>query len=279
MSLINKEKLFKFVRRVCSKTFALAEKNIKMSLRYKFYAIMQFITPLITIFMSYVIFSKMFEITSDFGQWTSQNYFIFIFIGYSVLLLRNMITGIPQRLHEEKVWKTIPALMVAPFNRFYLLLGYFISEFFMIFFPFLVFTIVLFILNPISIITLAVIVIAYFCLAIIFTGISMFVGVFAISNENIWALLRFLTNLIFWASCISYPFEIFPEPLQKMIVYNPIYQIINFLRLLWLENNVLLTITNHIPEVIIFAISLITFPLVAIYLFNYVYKKLGITGY
>ena len=133
------------LQRIIRKTLALAEKQIYMQFRFKYRTMLNYFAPVITILMPIIILGRFFQNNVNFGPWTSQNYMIFIFIGYNILLLRGMINYIPLHLQQEQYWKTLPALIIAPFNRYYLLFGYFISEVSLLSLPFLAFLTILFI--------------------------------------------------------------------------------------------------------------------------------------
>lgn len=270
---------FKLVRRVILKTSAIVEKNIQMKLRYKYRTIFSYVTPIITILIPLIVLDKFFDYNVEFGPWTSKNFLIFVFIGYNILLMRGMINNIPVNLMTEKYWKTLPALITAPFNRFYLLFAYILSEFIAILIPFSLFLIVLIVLFPLTFLTLVVIILMFLGIAVVFSGIGLLLGVFAISNENLWSLLDFLARMIFWFSCVMYPFYIFPVLVQNIIKLNPIYYIIDLIRWTWLENDIFITVSSHSDHVIMFISLLVIFPIVCVYAFNYIYKRLGISGY
>ncbi|MFX1363418.1 MAG: ABC transporter permease [Promethearchaeota archaeon] len=270
---------FKTIRRIFSKTFAIAEKNIRVQFRFKFNVVLRWFVPVITLLMPIIILNKFFDNDVNVGPWTPQNYLIFIFIGYNIMIMNTMIGYIPKYLLREKYWKTLPALITSPFNRFYLLFGYILSEFLGIILPFLAFFIALLILFPISIVTIISIIIMFLFVGIIFSGLGLFLGVFAISNENYLFVFDFMGRLLFWFSCISYPFQLFPKEVQSIIDKNPIYYMIDLIRLTWIEDNIVLTASSHLTHIIIFSISIIIFPILCVYLFNLIYKKLGISGY
>jgi ABC-type polysaccharide/polyol phosphate export permease len=189
------------------------------------------------------------------------------------------MTSIPKYLLREKYWKTLPALITAPFNRFYLLFGYILSEFIGILVPFTIFFIAMLIFFPITIPTIIVLILLFIGVGIIFSGLGLFIGVFAISNENFLYLFEFSARLIFWFSCVTYPFQLFPNVVQNFININPIYYLIDIIRLIWIENNFILTIYSHPLHILIFFTSLIIFPILCVLIFNIIFKKLGITGY
>jgi len=89
----------------------------------------------------------------------------------------------------------------------------------------------------------------------------------------------FIVELAFWASCVTYPFELFPEIFQFVIQLNPFYYMFDFLRFTWIENNILLTISSHLLAFIVMVISAIVLPCMGVVVFNVVFKKYGIVGY
>ncbi|MFX1470487.1 MAG: ABC transporter permease, partial [Promethearchaeota archaeon] len=225
------------------------------------------------------ILDRFFDFSTRIGPWTPQNYMIFVFVGYNIMIMQSMIDYIPKSLIQEKYWKTLPALMMAPFNRFYLLFGYIISEFVGILIPFTAFFVVILIFFPLSVLSIVIIILMFLGIGIVFSGLGLFLGVFAISNENFLYLFNVITRFLFWFSCVSYPFQLFPRSIQNIINLNPIYYLIDLIRLTWIENNFTFTILSHPIHFSIFTFSLVIFPLVCVYVFNIIYKKLGITGY
>ncbi len=269
----------KSIKSNISKSLALTEKNIKLNLRFKFTILFSYITPIIAILMPLIIMSQFFQFKEQFGNWTIENYFLYQFIAYNIILLRGIITEFPTQFRIEKFWKTLPALMIAPFNRFNLLIGIFLSKIFLILIPFTLFFIVSCIFIPISFITGIFIIGIYFGIALIFSGIGLIIGVFAVSNENVWRLLMFSINIIFWASCLTYPFELFPAIFQTVINLNPLYYLFDILRLTWIENNPLFTFILYPYHSLIFFSSLIVIPCIGVLVFNMIFKKYGIVGY
>jgi len=262
-----------------SQILAVAEKDVKLNLRFKFQLIVRYITPIITILMPLIIFQALFNTTEAFGPWTPENYVVFILSSYNLFLLKGTIMGFPQQLIREKFWKTLPALMIAPFNRIDLLLGIFLTNLILISVPFVFFLVLTIVFYPISFGTLLFVLFVYLLIALIFSGIGLFIGVFAISKEGLWRALIFLLEVVFWASCISYPFDLFPEIFQIFIYINPLYHIFTFLRMLWIDNNVLLTLIDYYPQFLIIWGTAILLPIIAIFTFNRVYRKYGIIGY
>ena len=85
--------------------------------------------------------------------------------------------------------------------------------------------------------------------------------------------------MVFWLSCLTYPFEIFPGIIQQIINLNPLYHIFNILRMTWIENNIIFSISSHPLEYLILFSTVLIFPIISIYVFKKIYKKFGIVGY
>ena len=104
---------------------ALTEIHGKLRLRTKFGVLVTYINPLIAILFPIIIVGKIFTFTPGFGPWTAENYFLFMFTGYNIILMKTIIDNFPKYMINEKYWKTLKALIIAPFNRINLLLGIF----------------------------------------------------------------------------------------------------------------------------------------------------------
>ncbi len=237
------------------------------------------IGPFLLIFFTSLVLWRFFDVGVRFGRWDDTNYFIFLFMGYNIELLRKVINDFPNEFRREKFWKTIPALMIAPFNKLHLLFGIFFSRLIIIAIPSVVFFILTYLIYPISIFTIFFTVLIFLIIALIFSGIGLFFGVFAISKENYWQIFLLGIQIIFYISCITYPFELFPNYIQSIMLLNPFYYIFDILRITWIDNNILLTISNYPFHFIVLIGTVIFVPLIAIYVFNKVYDKFGIEGY
>ncbi|MFX1311122.1 MAG: ABC transporter permease [Promethearchaeota archaeon] len=270
---------YKTIRNNLSQIATLTEKNIKLHLRFKFQIIIAYISPIISILMPLIIFGQLFEFKESFGPWTAQNYLVFQFIAYNLFLLRGILNEYPNQIRNEKFWKTLPGLIIAPFNRYNLLFGIFFSHLILISAPFITFIVLCYIYSPISFMTLLFVIVIYFLITLIFSGVGLIFGIFAISNENIWRLLLFLINIVFWLSCITYPFQLFPDFIQAIVNLNPFYYIFDFLRMSWIQDNVILTISTYNFHFVVIVICTVILCIFGVHTFNYIYKKYGIVGY
>lgn len=273
------QKLCNSIRYNISRITTITEKNIKVQMRFKFNLIYSIINPFLTILITLIVLIKFFATGTALGQWNETNYLVFIFTAYNIELLRRVIREFPNDFRQEKYWKTLPGLMIAPFNIAHLLFAIIFSHLIIISFPFVIFFTITWFISPISSITVIFIIIIFLLIDIIFSGIGLFLGVFAISGENYWRVFDVGFQLLFYASCVTYPFEMFPEVIQPIIWLNPFFHMFDLIRNAWLYNNILLTMTSYHFQFLILIGMAIIIPLVSIYLFKRIYDKLGIVGY
>jgi len=272
-------KLYKTIKRGIPKVLAITEKNLKLNMRVKYNLIISFILPVIGLIMPIILMDKFFTFNDNFGPWTRDNFLVYQFIALNIMLLQRIIIALPKNLINEKYWQTLPALIIAPFNRMSLLFGNILAFLGIISVPFTIFFILCYLYYPISILTILFVIAIYILIVLVFSGIGLFIGIFAISKENFTNLFSFLINFLFIVSCISYPYEIFPETVQEVISLNPLYYMFDILRLAWLEDNFIITITSHPFHFIILIICAFTVPFSGVIIFNKIYKKYGIVGY
>ena len=252
---------------------------MKIQLRFKFNLIYSIFSPFLPIFMSLIVLMRFFVADVTLGQWNDTNYLVFLFTAFNIELLRRIIQDFPDDFRLEKYWKTLPALMIAPFNKVYLLFGVFFSHLIIIAIPFVVLFVLTYLISPIALLTILLIIGIYLLIDLIFSGIGLFLGVFAISKENYWRIFAIGIQIVFYASCVIYPFEIFPQEIKPILQLNPFYHIFDLLRITWLEDNAILISTNYPFQFIILIGTAIIVPLIGIYIFNKVYNKFGIVGY
>lgn len=272
-------KLYKTIKRGMPKILAITEKNLKLNMRVKYNLVFSFISPLIGLILPIILMNKFFSFNDNFGPWTRDNYLVYQFIALNIFLLQRIITQLPSNLVNEKYWQTLPALIIAPFNRMSLLIGNIIAFLGIISLPFTIFFVLCYLYYPISILTILFVLGIYILIVLVFSGIGLFIGIFAISKENFTNLFSFLVSFLFVVSCISYPYEIFPETIQEVINLNPLYYMFDILRLAWIEDNFILTIASHPFHFIILIICALSVPSSGVIIFNKIYKKYGIVGY
>lgn len=274
-------KFFQNIHDNLSQIFAITEKNLKLSARFKVSLIFSFITPIFFILMPFFVMGTVFKLgaLSEIGNWTTQNYLVFLLIAYNINLIKNIIYEFPSQFQMEKYWETLSSIIIAPFNRINLLFGILLSQFLLVSIPFTTFFIIGLILFPINWITIVFVLLLFFLILLLFSGIGLLIAVFAISKENIWKILVFSFDLLFWFSAIIYPIQIFPQFIQNYINLNPLFFIFDFLRLSWVENNIIFSLTTRPLNFSILLIFSISVPVIGVLIFNKVIKKYGIVGY
>jgi ABC-type polysaccharide/polyol phosphate export permease len=210
------------------------------------------------------------------GYWTSLNYGLFIIIGFQIGLLKNVVDGIPSVFAREKGSRNLANMMIAPINHLTLLFGIMLSRLVFISIPFCAFLIAAWFLYPCSAITLAAVGLTFFAVSIIFMEFGTILGVFAMSSESVWKVLDIGVYFLFWLSAVNYPVEIFPVIVQSVIKLNPLYYFFDLIRYIWIENNILLTISAHWLDVLLLAIFTVILPFLAYGFFEKIFQKYGI---
>jgi len=267
------------LRETFNQIYAIAEKDIKLELRFKFRFIMAFIYPIIGIIMPIIVMNSLLSYNIEFGPWNSTNFMVYQILAYNIGLINGIQNRFQSSLYQEKIWLTLQALIIAPFKRNNLLFGIFFTHLILISIPFLFFLILCYFYYPITIVTLLNILFLFILLGLLFSGIGLIIGVFAISNESIMKLINLIIIFFFYFSCITYPFQLFPYSFQIIINYNPLYYIFNLIRLVWIEDNILLSLNYHFLNFLLLLIGAIIFPILGIIIFNKIYEKYGIKGY
>ena len=222
---------------------------------------------------------QLFSFSENFGPWNETNFYIYQLVAYQLGAIVGIMNSYPGQLRQEKFWQTLPALIIGPFKRVYLLLGIFISHLMIISVPFIFFFVFSYIYLPISILTIFSMLFVYGCISLIFAGIGLIIGIGAISKENFVPIFKFGIGLLFAFSCFTLPFDFFPEYLQNFIALNPFYYIIDFARLVWIENNFIYSILTHPVHLFLLLSGAIFLPMFGLLVFNYIFKKYGIVGY
>ncbi len=262
-----------------SQIFAITEKNVKIQLRHKLNWFLSLIFPIIGILLPLIIMGQLFTFTDNFGPWNRNNFVVYQFTTYQINLIYQILTRFQANIALEKGGMTLTAIFIAPFKRINLLIGIFFTHIVLILIPFMVFLVLCYVFYPISIITILFVFIVFFMMASFFSGIGLVFGAFVIAKQKLLILLSLPLSVAVMFSCLSLPFDFFPDGYKFIASLNPFYYIYNIVRLVWIENNIIISISSH-PLTFIIVISLaILSPLIGLKLFNYVYDKYGIIIY
>lgn len=262
-----------------SQIYAVAEKNFRLVSRYKIQFILSFITPILGIILPIVTMGMILTFTDNFGPWDGGNFIVYQFTSYQLILLYQIIGRFQNSISQEKGINTITLLIIAPFRRINLLLGIFLSHLLLISIPFMIFFILCFIFYPVSIITVFFIFIVYFLITLFFSGIGLIFGIIVISKEYLVSLFYIPLSIFVMFSCLSLPFEFFPEQFQYIASLNPFYYVFSILRYIWIEDNIIISVTSHPTTFLAVLSCAIISPLIGVKLFNYIFDKYGITLY
>lgn len=271
-----------FLKRNMRQVYAIVEKDLYLQLRFKSQFLLNLLNPLIQLVVFFFIFGAIFNITgTNIGYWNSSNYLIFLIIAMSIIYCQPIITKYTQIFMIEKYWKTLSAVIIAPVNRFSILIGILISQILISSIGVAFLFILGIILFPISLFQLIFFLVAFFCILLIFGSIGLILGAFAISNENFQNYYLLIIRFLFLMSCINYPKEIFPEFIQFFINLNPLYYLFDSLRLIWYGGFSPTIASLYISPIHIISFISITIlsPIIAVLLFERIYKKHGIVGY
>ena len=263
--------------------YSLTIKDLKLRIRYKLEFIVEFVSPLTAMFFPWIIFNKLFNLESDvFGTYyTKENFLLFLLLSYCVTCLLFLLWNYKDLFYDEKTWKTLNAVIIAPVNKVNILIGYLLSGLISKMLPLMFIIVLCYLLFPIPFLTLILVLIILFCIALTFAGMGFILGVLEIVNEDLSASLAVGISFISIISCLYYPITIFPKEFHYLIKLNPLYYYFDLLRLSWWSginySDAIKYITiNHILVVVIFTIFT---PIFASYLFIRIYNRYGTSGY
>ncbi len=262
-----------------SQIFAVVEKDLKLHTRFKLPVLISFIIPILNLVLPLIIMGQIFTFKEDFGPWNSQNFTVYVLTAYQIGLITGINNRFPNQFATEKVWKTLYAIIIAPFNRRNLLFGIFFTYLIINAVPLAIFFILSLMILPISIISVLSLLIFYFLIALIFSGIGLFLGALAISKPSLTPIVRIGLRILFLFSCIGYPFEFFPENFQALVIWDPFYYLFDFIRVIWISDDIFFSIVTHPLHVFLIVGGAIIVPLVCLWIFNFIFNKYGIIGY
>ncbi len=262
-----------------SQIYAIAEKNVRIATRHKIPLILGYFTPILSIILPLVIFGTIYTLIDSFGPWDGRNFAVYLFTTSQLLLLNQIITRFTGGIAQEKSTNTFPLLIIAPFRNINLLFGIFLTHLILIAVNFMSFFIWCYILFPVSITTLLFIFLVYFLITLFFSGIGLFLAIFRLSKPRLEPLLSIPLTILTMFSCLSLPFEFFPQSFQNIARFNPFYYIYVIVRYIWIEDNIIISIMSHSTTFLIVITLSIASPLLGLKFFNYIFEKYRIQIY
>jgi len=256
--------------------FAIVKRQILLNLRFKWdYFMKTIIFPLKSLVAFFVVYSGFFYSgATNIGSITRETYIIFLLLGMILMAIFN--TGwqmISVSFMREKFWQTIQGILSSPAKKIEIMLGYGIGELVNIL-PLLLLSLILcYVITPINIINLLYVIILLLMMYLTILGVGFIRAALTLSNENLSAFLTPAFWGLAFISCFYYPVTSLPKFIRPLAELNPIYHTNFVIKSLWIHN------TFNIKSLFyLFLLSLISLT-IGIYIFNKVWKKMGIQGY
>jgi ABC-type polysaccharide/polyol phosphate export permease len=270
---MNKTKLKKFLKDV----LAITEKELKLDLRFKkSYFLTSVINPLLGLIPFILIYFGFLTYSGavSFAGINKGNYLNFLILGMLAFLFFN--TGLnvfKNKFTNEKYWKTMEAIFLTPVKHVSIVIGVGLSEFIRMIPALIIFLGIASIFIPPSFLAIFFVLIALILMFLVTLGIGLIHGSLVITNEDYAPFFGYFINGWSLISCFFYPIGIIPPEFRGIVLINPVYQGLNFIRKAWMEN---LFLWDAMFYVLIFAA--IT-PIIGGFLFRYLWKSKGISGY
>ncbi len=280
--------------KVAKDVVTIAEKELKLSMRFKMgFFLDHLVSPIIRIIPFVMIYSGIFFMLGGSGtiggEVSTANFILFLLIGMVVDVYFSVgVTSFQSKFINEKYWQTIEATFLAPINKLSLIFGVGVSEAFAILPMYIIFGIVSLSLMPIGIERILV---AVLVLGLIFTislSLGLIFGSISLFQENLSPIAGYFRMGITFFACFYYPITVLPvitefNILQSIARLNPIFQGVDIIRSVWFGNGLppteivlgFIPINPLIYLVVVAAIS----PLIAVFVFDKMWKMLGIQGY
>ncbi len=276
------------MRKFVNESLALAEKELKLALRFKFsFFTSGFVQPLLKIVPFALVYYGFFAFGGgqDIGVVTGANFFIFLVLGLIADMFFEMgFSAFTTRFLNEKYWDTIEGILMAPLNKISLISGVGLAEL-IAFAPALaLFFSIVFIIHAVSI----NIIVFVLCVLLLALFISLSLGLIAscavLFNENFVPFFSYLRMGLVFISCFYYPIDVllfetmgYTVDLRILALLNPFYQANFLIKEAWLNPGFVLA-DGIFPFAYLILFALIT-PLFAIFMFNKLWRILGIQGY
>jgi ABC-2 type transport system permease protein len=259
-----------------NRILAIAKRQVILRLRFKWdYFMHTIVFPaknLIAFLLIYLGF--FYSGATNIGGITRENYIVFLLLGMMFMAIFN--TGwdiIAGSFLNEKYWQTIQGVLISPAKKLEIILGYGIGGLVNIAPLLLLSLIFCYIIIPIRIINFVYIIILLLLMYLAILGAGFVQAALKLSNENIAALLTPAFWVWVFISCFYYPITSLPKFIHPIVELNPIYHANYVIKHLWIYN------TFNIKS--LFYLSLLSLMSLSagIYIFNKVWKKIGIQGY
>jgi len=262
--------------KLVSDIFTIAEKELKLQLRFKFpFFTSSFITPLIRITPFFMVYAGFFYFGAEaLGEVTRTNFVVFLTLGMLADVIFNIgYEAFHTKFMQEKYWGTIESIFLAPVHRVSLILGVGLAEVVRGLPSTAIFLIICYLIIPVNIANFGVILLTFLMAYVFILSVGIIYGSAALFNESFLPIFEYLRVAWVFFSCFYFPIEVIPEILKPWALINPIYQANVVIRGLWISG------VMHWQPFIYLLLLAILAPLLAILIFNKLWKELTIQGY
>ncbi len=276
------------MRKFLSDSLAIAEKELKLALRFKItFLTSSFVQPLVKIVPFALVYYGFFAFGggTEIGVVSGSNFFIFLVLGLIADMFFEMGYGaFTMRFLNEKYWDTIEAVLMAPINKMSLISGVGLAELVSFAPAFILFigTVLFIHIIPVNILVFV------FCVLLLALLISLSLGLIAscavLFNENFMPFFSYFRMAIVFLSCFYYPIDVlvfkaagYNVDLRLLALLNPFYQANFLIKEAWL--NPLFSLSDSIFPFAYLLFFALVMPLAAIFIFNKLWRILGIQGY
>ncbi len=270
------------LKKIFSDSIAIAEKDLKLDLRFKILFFSSTVINPITVAIPFMlVYYGLFTTgsaapTSDLGE---KNFAPFLLLGaMTSIILHEGFNNFFNRFSLEKYWKTIEALTLAPVNKMALIIGGAIDGFVSLLPAMATFFTILWLIQPTTIPSLVQITITLALLLLISMSLGLVSGLAVIFNENYLPIFKYSIIGLTFFSCFYYPISLFDNhpallAIKPLVEINPYYHGVTILRNAWFFNTINM---NSFIYVLIFALTL---PFISVYIFNKAWKMFIVQGY
>ncbi len=254
--------------------------DFKVTYRFKTRILAKFFDPFVPLILFLLIYSAVFNVgnVDSLGFITKNNFGLYVLGGF--LSFAFMVTpwGRTTMLFD-KYYQTLEGLMLAPMSRFYLLASKGVRSCIEAIIGITPLLIVFILTHPDLEIswTLILGIIMTILGFIIILSIDFIITGLEITNEGLAEIFRLYgKNALLFFGCVYYPIEAFPSELWIFIYINPVFHIVDIIRMGLMGTTTFLPLPISVGYVLFLSVLL---PFLAVKTFNYIFSRYSIQGY
>jgi ABC-type polysaccharide/polyol phosphate export permease len=265
------------MKKLLREILAITEKELKLHLRFKFgFFISSFVHPVLAIVPIIIIYYGFLHYSGaeSFAEITLSNYINFLLLGALAHSFFSYGTNsFTSKFLNEKFWKTIETLFMSPISRFSIIFVFVLAEFIRLLPTLFIFSLISAVFILPSFINFVIILVALILVFVICLSVGLIAGSLSLGNENFIQPFAYFFSAWNLASCFIYPIGIIPEIFRPIILVNPVYQGLTIMRNLWIYG------TFDVVAFIYILGFAVIMPMVAVIIYRFSWKRLGIQGY